>query len=250
MPRSSRPTSERGAKCDVDAQPEIRFGVLRADAISPRCVAHGECRGNRRPRRCQRRRQEHPVAVHFGRRASARRATPFEDASIDGCEPEDVVRRGIVHVPEGRRIFPAMTVRENLEVGGHAVGRSSASIKQGVEEALQLLPAPERPHPVYGRSLSGGEQQMLAVGRGLMAQAEAADARRAVPWSRSADHAGSLRDHSRHQRKRCVDADRRSRTSRCALFKMATRCYVIRDRGSIVKHPRKRPRKWLDDPAI
>lgn len=94
----------------------------------------------------------------------------FLGERIDRLEPEDIVRRGIVHVPEGRRIFPGMTVLENLEVGGHAVGRSNASIRQGIEEALQHFPRLKERIGNYGWSLSGGEQQMLAVGRGLMAQ--------------------------------------------------------------------------------
>ena len=89
---------------------------------------------------------------------------------IDHLEPEDVVRRGIVHVPEGRKIFAGMTVRENLEVGGHAVGRSAASIRDGIDEALSYFPRLKERIGSYGWSLSGGEQQMLAVGRGLMAQ--------------------------------------------------------------------------------
>lgn len=94
----------------------------------------------------------------------------FLGERIDRLNPEEIVRLGIVHVPEGRRIFPGMTVRENLEVGGHAVGRSAASIRQGIEEALQYFPRLKERFGSYGWSLSGGEQQMLAVGRGLMAQ--------------------------------------------------------------------------------
>ncbi len=94
----------------------------------------------------------------------------FLGERIDRLEPEDIVRLGIVHVPEGRRIFPGMTVRENLEVGGHAVGRSAAGIRQGIEEALAHFPRLKDRIGSYGWSLSGGEQQMLAVGRGLMAQ--------------------------------------------------------------------------------
>jgi branched-chain amino acid transport system ATP-binding protein len=63
-----------------------------------------------------------------------------------------------------------MTVRENLEVGGHAVGRSSADIRRGIEEALNFFPRLKERIGSYGWSLSGGEQQMLAVGRGLMAK--------------------------------------------------------------------------------
>lgn len=94
----------------------------------------------------------------------------FMGERIDSLEPEDIVRRGIIHVPEGRRIFAGMTVRENLEVGGHAVGRSAASIRAGVDEALVYFPRLKERIGSYGWSLSGGEQQMLAVGRGLMAQ--------------------------------------------------------------------------------
>ena len=97
-------------------------------------------------------------------------AITFESERIERLEPEDVVRRGIVHVPEGRRIFPAMKVRENLEVGGHAVGRPAASIRQGIEEVLKHFPRLQDRIGSYGWSLSGGEQQMLALGRGLMAQ--------------------------------------------------------------------------------
>ena len=101
-----------------------------------------------------------------------RRSGPitFLGERIDHLEPEDVVRRGIVHVPEGRKIFAGLTVRENLEVGGHAVGRSAASIRDGIDEALGYFPRLKERFGSYGWSLSGGEQQMLAVGRGLMAQ--------------------------------------------------------------------------------
>lgn len=93
----------------------------------------------------------------------------FLGQRIDRLEPEEIIRLGIVHVPEGRRIFPGMTVRENLEVGGHAVGRSNAGINQGIAEVLEFFPRLKARFGSYGWSLSGGEQQMLAVGRGLMA---------------------------------------------------------------------------------
>ncbi len=133
-------------------------------------------------------------------------AISFLGERIDRLEPEEIVRRGIVHVPEGRRIFPGMTVRENLEVGGAAVGRRSASIRQGIEEALTYFPRLKERIASYGWSLSGGEQQMLAVGRGLMAQPKISDAGRAVARSRPAHHAGSLRDHPRYQREWRADA--------------------------------------------
>jgi branched-chain amino acid transport system ATP-binding protein len=88
---------------------------------------------------------------------------------VDKLEPEQIVRRGLVHVPEGRRIFPGLTVRENLEAGGDAVGRSKNEIRQGVEQALHYFPRLAQRITSYGWSLSGGEQQMLAIGRGLLA---------------------------------------------------------------------------------
>ena len=94
----------------------------------------------------------------------------FLGERIDQLEPEAIVRRGLVHVPEGRKIFPGMTVRENLEVGGHAVGRSAAGIRRGIDETLAFFPRLQDRIGSYGWSLSGGEQQMLAVGRGLMAE--------------------------------------------------------------------------------
>jgi branched-chain amino acid transport system ATP-binding protein len=93
----------------------------------------------------------------------------FLGERIDALEPEAIVRRGLVHVPEGRRIFPGMTVKENLQVAGHGVGQSRAAIKSGVEEVLNFFPRLNERIKSYGWSLSGGEQQMLAIGRGLMA---------------------------------------------------------------------------------
>jgi branched-chain amino acid transport system ATP-binding protein len=93
----------------------------------------------------------------------------FLGERIDRMEPENIIRLGLVHVPEGRRIFPSLTVRENLQVGGHAVGRSAVGIRQGIEETLHYFPRLKDRIKSFGWSLSGGEQQMLAVGRGLMA---------------------------------------------------------------------------------
>lgn len=94
----------------------------------------------------------------------------FEGRSLLGLRPEQVVREGVVHVPEGRRIFPGLTVVENLEVAAYAAGRRSRDAKADVEEVLALFPALAARRKSYGWSLSGGEQQMLAIGRGLMAR--------------------------------------------------------------------------------
>ena len=90
----------------------------------------------------------------------------FEGHSISHTPPDVIVRHGIAHVPEGRRIFQEMSVQENLEMG--AFTRSNAEIAPGLEKVYALFPRlAERRRQVAG-TLSGGEQQMLAMGRGLM----------------------------------------------------------------------------------
>lgn len=92
------------------------------------------------------------------------RGTPLPSAS------HAVVSRGISLVPEGRRIFPNLTVRENLNVGAHIRNDGKAAIQEDFEDVLQLFPRlRERINQMSG-TLSGGEQQMLAVGRALMAR--------------------------------------------------------------------------------
>ncbi len=92
----------------------------------------------------------------------------WEDRPLGGLAPSDVVARGIAHVPEGRQLFPTMTVRENLELG--AAGAARARRAESLEHVFALFPRlRERERQVAG-TLSGGEQQMCAIGRGLMAR--------------------------------------------------------------------------------
>ncbi len=91
----------------------------------------------------------------------------FEGDRLDGLPPSRVVKRGIAHVPEGRQLFPSMTVLENLELGA---GASRARKAESLEWVFQLFPRLlERQRQLAG-TLSGGEQQMVAIGRGLMAR--------------------------------------------------------------------------------
>ena len=93
----------------------------------------------------------------------------LDGASIGGLAPHDITRRGICMVPEGRRIFPRMTVLENLEMGAFA-RNDRQTIQDDFDRVLALFPRlKERVAQVAG-TLSGGEQQMLAIGRGLMAR--------------------------------------------------------------------------------
>jgi len=92
----------------------------------------------------------------------------FEDAAIERESASTIVGRGLIHVPEGRRIFPNMTVRENLDLGAYRRGRAHRT--QNSERVFVIFPRlAERRHQRAG-TLSGGEQQMLAIGRGLMAE--------------------------------------------------------------------------------
>jgi branched-chain amino acid transport system ATP-binding protein len=92
----------------------------------------------------------------------------WEGRSIGGMRPEQVVRLGISHVPEGRHLFPGLTVRENLMIG--AYHRRDGRVHSDLEWVLELFPrVKERLQQVAGR-LSGGEQQMCAVARGLMSR--------------------------------------------------------------------------------
>ena len=92
----------------------------------------------------------------------------FEGADITNVPAHELVRRGIGHAPEARRIFSRLTVLENLQMGGFT--RTGAERKQDLERALTLFPRLKERLSQKGGTLSGGEQQMLAIGRALMAR--------------------------------------------------------------------------------
>ncbi|HEV7617542.1 MAG TPA: ABC transporter ATP-binding protein [Burkholderiaceae bacterium] len=95
----------------------------------------------------------------------------FDGKPIQRMPPESIVRLGISHVPEGRRIFPGLTVTENIMLGASNRGRlPKAEMQAGVEDMFTIFPDLKRLSKALGWSLSGGQQQMLAVARGLMAQ--------------------------------------------------------------------------------
>jgi branched-chain amino acid transport system ATP-binding protein len=92
----------------------------------------------------------------------------FEGRRIDGLETMAIVKRGIVHIPEGRRLFPYLTVLDNLKLGA-SLRKDKSGVERDLEDILVQFPRlKERTHQEAG-TLSGGEQQMLAIGRGLMA---------------------------------------------------------------------------------
>jgi len=86
---------------------------------------------------------------------------------IDGITPQNVVMKGISHVPEGKRVFPYMTVYENLRMGGF-IQKDRAKFKDRLHEVYELFPQLKNKCSQEAGTLSGGEQQMLAIGRALM----------------------------------------------------------------------------------
>jgi branched-chain amino acid transport system ATP-binding protein len=91
------------------------------------------------------------------------------DETISGLKVHEVTAKGVIQVPEGRRIFPRMTVEENLEMGAFLRSKDPAGIKESMEWVFELLPRLKERRTQKGGTLSGGEQQMLATARGLMA---------------------------------------------------------------------------------
>lgn len=93
----------------------------------------------------------------------------YDGIDITRKAASDIVRMGMIHVPEGRRIFAPLTVRENLEMGAFT-RKDKAEIEASMEHVFELFPRLKERLEQTGGTLSGGEQQMLAVGRALMAK--------------------------------------------------------------------------------
>lgn len=97
----------------------------------------------------------------------------FDNEDIGKLPPDQVVRKGIAHVPEGRKIFPRLSVYENLLVGSLGNPKlKKTEIEEQIEYIFSLFPRLKERRKQAGGSLSGGEQQMLAIGRGLMMKPE------------------------------------------------------------------------------
>ncbi len=92
----------------------------------------------------------------------------FDGTDITGWHHRRVVQQGLIHVPEGRKVFPNLSVRENLELGAFARGRERR--EQNMERVCAIFPRLLERMAQLAGTLSGGEQQMLAIGRGLMAE--------------------------------------------------------------------------------
>ncbi|MFF4776158.1 ABC transporter ATP-binding protein [Microtetraspora fusca] len=91
----------------------------------------------------------------------------YEGRDITGAKPSAIVRLGLVHVPEGRRVFSTLSVHDNLLLGGYAV-HDQAEVRRRIDRVYGLLPRLAERAGQQGGTLSGGEQQMLAIGRALV----------------------------------------------------------------------------------
>lgn len=93
----------------------------------------------------------------------------FQGKRLDGLAPHKICEMGIIHIPEGRKIFPLMKVSENLEMGAY-LPEARKRARDSVERVYHLFPVLKERQSQLAGTLSGGEQQMLALGRGLMSQ--------------------------------------------------------------------------------
>ncbi|MBW1781607.1 MAG: ABC transporter ATP-binding protein [Deltaproteobacteria bacterium] len=91
----------------------------------------------------------------------------FQDQRIDALGPDKVVRLGIIHCPEGRHLFPDLTVLENIELGAY-LRKDRVEIEKDMADVLKMFPVLEKREKQSAGTLSGGEQQMLAIARSLM----------------------------------------------------------------------------------
>jgi branched-chain amino acid transport system ATP-binding protein len=91
----------------------------------------------------------------------------FYEERIDGLSPDRIITRGIAHCPEGRRVFPELTVTENLEMGAYLL-RSQREVKERIDRLYKSFPILKERHNQLAGTLSGGEQQQLAIARSLI----------------------------------------------------------------------------------
>jgi branched-chain amino acid transport system ATP-binding protein len=97
-----------------------------------------------------------------------RGSVELDGVALETLESHEIVRRGVAHVPEGRKVFPRFTVLENLKIGAYA--RDSGDLRSALDLVFEKFPRLKERQKQYAGTLSGGEQQMLAIGRALMAE--------------------------------------------------------------------------------
>lgn len=94
----------------------------------------------------------------------------FHDQPIEGRKPDKIVRTGVIQCPEGRKLFPYMSVNKNLAMGGYVLRKDKEAANKALQEVFELFPVLKEKKDLSAGSLSGGQQQMLAIGRALMAR--------------------------------------------------------------------------------
>ena len=105
----------------------------------------------------------------MGLRPPRKGSITFQGKDITKTKPHNVVKEGVVYVPEGRLVFPDLSVEVNLEMGAYSKNYTKAQLKEKMEQQYELFPRLKERRTQLAGSLSGGEQQMLAIARGLMA---------------------------------------------------------------------------------
>ncbi len=106
----------------------------------------------------------------ISRVAALRGSIFFDGQRVDHLTPVEVVKRGIIHCPERRRLFPDLSVEDNLRMGAYLRSKDKEGIQKDLERMFNLFPILRDRSNQEGRTLSGGEQQMLAIARSLMSQ--------------------------------------------------------------------------------
>ncbi|NUO86287.1 MAG: ABC transporter ATP-binding protein [Cupriavidus sp.] len=97
----------------------------------------------------------------------------FDGRELSGMKPSQIVQAGLVHCPEGRKLFPAMSVEKNLVLGAYVHRRDGAGMRKTLDEVYELFPILRQKKDDAAGSLSGGQQQMVALGRALMSRPRA-----------------------------------------------------------------------------
>jgi branched-chain amino acid transport system ATP-binding protein len=92
----------------------------------------------------------------------------FEEEDITNLNPHQIVSKGLIHIPQGRHIFPTLSVLDNLLLGAYTKRKEKEGIENGLKEVYHLFPKLSERKDQRAGTLSGGEQQMLAIGKGLM----------------------------------------------------------------------------------
>jgi branched-chain amino acid transport system ATP-binding protein len=103
-----------------------------------------------------------------GLRKLARGSIRLRNRELAGCKPSQIVEAGVVHCPEGRKLFPAMSVRKNLMLGGYVHRRDAKTTQALLDRVFEMFPILHEKRNDQAGSLSGGQQQMVAIGRALM----------------------------------------------------------------------------------